>query len=257
MFTHTSKLARQPGLALAALLLTAVLPLRADQNPGILPPQAHPYGKSYGQWLGAHWQWLYSIQTASHPLFMDGSVDLSLHQPEGPVWFLGGTFTTTPAPAGGVVGIVHRTGTVPAGKALFFPIIDSEWDNAGNPPTTFTTAELRAFAKAQMDTATDLACVIDGISVSGMSDVLSTPYRVTSPVFSYTLPATDNVDQFFGFDISGLVTGAVADGVCLMLVPLPVGQHTIHFTGALPGFVLDITYHLTVTSAAADQAGAD
>jgi len=250
MRPQISKLSISISVLTAMLWFTAALPVAANDNPRVLPPHSHPHGKTYGQWLAAHWQWLFSIPVASHPLFMDGNVDLSLHQPPGPVWFQGGTFSTTPVPAGGVVGIVHRSGVVPTGKALFLPILDSEWDNAGIPPTTFTTAELRGFAKAQMDTATDLACEIDGVPVAGLSDVLTTPYRVTSPVFDYTLPATDNVDQFFGLDISGLVSGAVSDGVCLMLAPLPPGQHTIHFTGALPGFALDITYHLTVVPGA-------
>lgn len=241
------------GLVAALLVLAAqTTVVRAgggdDGNAGVLPPNSHPYGKSYGQWSAEHWKWLYSIQTATHPLFQDGNVDLSLHQPPGKVWFLGGTFSTTPAP-GGVIGIVHRTGTVPAGKALFFPIIDWEQDNAVPPPdpwTTSTTAELRGFAKAAMDTATGIACEIDEVSVKGLSDVLTTKYRATSPVFTYVLPATDNVDQFFGFDITGPVPGAVADGIYLMLAPLPPGQHTIHFMGLLPGFALDITYNLTV-----------
>ena len=33
-----------------------------------------------------------------------------------------------------------------------------------------------------------------------------------------------------------------------MLAPLPAGEHTVHFHGAIPAFdfVLDVTYHLTV-----------
>jgi hypothetical protein len=242
------------SLTLVATLLLAAGGVRAhadDANPSILPPNSRPYGKTYGQWEAAHWQWLYSLQVASNPLFKDGNVDLSLSQPPGPVWFLGGTFSTTPGP-GGPVNLANRTGTVPAGKALFFPIIDFEIDNAVPPPgtnTTFTTAELRAQAKAVMDGASGITCTIDGVAVNNLANVLTTPYRVTTPVFNYRLPATDNVDQFFGANISGLITGAVADGVSLMLAPLPPGQHTIHFTGAIPSFsfALDITYNITVT----------
>ncbi len=242
-----------PSVALVALAACVSQNLamagRAGGTPRVLPPDSHPYGKTYGAWSAEHWQWLYSLQVSQNPLFQDGAVDLSLNQPDGPVWFLGGTFSTTPTPSGGVIGTAHRIGRVPPGKALFFPIIDSEWDNAvpaGSPPTDYTTAELRANAAATMDGATGLACEIDGVSVKGLADVLITPYRVASPVFDYTLPLTDNVDQYFGYDITGPVTGAVADGVYLMLEPLRVGHHRIHFTGALPGFVLDITYDITV-----------
>ena len=251
-------------LSVAAMVAVAALPgnlARADNNPGILPPNSHPYGKTYGQWQAAHWQWLYSLQVADHPLFKDGDVDLSLNQPPGPVWFLGGTFTVTSGP-GGPVNLANRTGTVPAGKALFFPVIDFEIDNAQpppTPPTTFTTVELRAMAKSTMDGAAGITCTIDGVAVNNLGDVLSTPYRAQTPVFNYFLPATDNVDQYFGADVTGLVTGAVADGICLMLAPLPPGQHVIHFTGGIPafGFSLDITYNITVTPNTAGNASDD
>jgi hypothetical protein len=45
------------------------------------------------------------------------------------------------------------------------------------------------------------------------------------------------------------VSPAVSQGVFLMLRPLSVGQHTVHFSGDFgPGnFALDVTYHITVT----------
>jgi len=54
-----------------------------------------------------------------HPLY--DTADCSAGQ-SGPVWFLGGTFTTIEQSPGVVVGIANRTCTVPADKALFFPI---------------------------------------------------------------------------------------------------------------------------------------
>jgi hypothetical protein len=44
---------------------------------------------------------------------------------------------------------------------------------------------------------------------------------------------------------------AVADGYWIMLAPLPIGEHTIRFKGAvdndiLGGFVVDVTYFITV-----------
>ena len=39
---------------------------------------------------------------------------------------------------------------------------------------------------------------------------------------------------------------AVADGYYLMLKPLSPGVHTLHFVGTIPGFSLDITYHLRI-----------
>ena len=209
--------------------------------PVVAPPGSRPFGLTYGEWSARHWQWLFSAPVSQNPLFMDGAVDLSLHQPEGRVWFLGGTFTVNPAPGGGVIGHAVRSGTVPFGKALFFPILDCEWDNPTSPPGDYTTAELRAQAKAQMDSITELDCELDGVPVKHLQ-----AYRVSSPVFKYWLPAEDNVVQAGGMDVSGWVTGVVADGIYLMLEPMSVGQHTIHFAGSVPGFSLDITYHIKV-----------
>ena len=56
------------------------------------------------------------------------------------------------------------------------------------------------------------------------------------------------MQQSWGIDVSGWIGPAAADGVYLMLRPLPVGEHTIHIGGGNPGvFVLDITYNITVT----------
>ena len=63
-------------------------------NPGITPPQAKPHGLTYGEWSAVWWEWSFSLPLSQNPMFMDGNVDLSLHQPDGPVWFLGGTFIT-------------------------------------------------------------------------------------------------------------------------------------------------------------------
>lgn len=256
------------GCAVLALV-SAPAAKAAQGTPGVAPPHSRPYGLTYGQWSAVWWQWAYSAPTTANPLFLDGIVDLSLHQPDGPVWFLGGVIGFAPGPGG--VYSADRTGTVPVGKALFVPILNYEFDNPttpigwpnnyGNPPVypgNYTEAQLFTFAKAGMDTSTSTECDIDGKTVTNLSDPLTTPYRAVSPVFDYWLPPTDNVQQFWGFtDLSGRVRGAVSDGVYLMLEPLPVGEHTIHFTGSIPSanFTLDITYHITVVPHHGDRDG--
>jgi hypothetical protein len=42
------------------------------------------------------------------------------------------------------------------------------------------------------------------------------------------------------------VTGAVADGIYVMLAPLSPGRHVVHWTATGGGFIQDITYTLTV-----------
>jgi len=71
-------------------------------------------------------------------------------------------------------------------------------------------------------------------------------YRFETPVFVCGPVPADNL-----LDLPvGITTRSVSAGYFLMLAPLPLGQHTIHFTGTSGvspnAFSLDITYNLTV-----------
>jgi hypothetical protein len=205
------------------------------RNPAVLPPASSPYGHSYSEWSALWWQWAYSLPVTNHPLFDETGAFVGTGQ-SGPVWYLGGVFN--------VSGTATRNVTIPAGTALFFPIINVEWDNIcppSDPPLSL--AELQAFARQAMDGATNLACELDGVSIQNLSS-----YRFTS-VFPVTFP-TDNIFDAFGCPTPPGTYGPLAnDGFYLMLRPLSSGQHTLHFHGFLPafGFALDITYNLTVT----------
>ncbi len=235
------------GVLAAALPLTFSRPARpqiGNPNPQILPPNAHPYGKTYGEWSAIWWQYVYALPIHNppytgpiyNPLFDDTGAACGSAQ-SGPVFFL--------------VGVINLSGTalrnecrVPAGKALFFPILNTEADNVGvSPPLSLD--QLFAAAAALENTATDLHASIDGVPVQDIE-----AYRTVSPGFSYTLPSEDNIYQFFGVNVTGTVNPAAGDGFYLMLAPLPPGEHTLNFGGTLqisPPFTLDVTYHLTVT----------
>ena len=221
-------------------------------NPGVLPPGSTPYGHTYGEWGALWWRWALSIPIAENPV-ADTTGEFAATGQRGPVWFLAGTFG----------GSATRTVTVPAGKALFFPIINSQWTTTciGEPRTI---EGIRPLVAPQIDTATGLAAEIDGVSVQNLD-----LYRAESPLFCTSLaiigiytpedlaatcpPGESNPDctdlpnpkEHFGpKDGFG---PSMADGVWLMLAPLKQGQHTIHFmaTGT-GGFSLDVTYNLTV-----------
>jgi hypothetical protein len=242
-----------PAVDITALLLGVASPALAGQgnqgNPGILPPQSHPYGKSYGEWSAEHWKWLYSMPIDHHPLFDTAECD---EGQSGPVWFLGGTFTPT-VEGNVVVGRAERYCTVPLGKALFFPILDSECATLEGNGTT--DAELRSCATFFQNHAYNMTCTIDGKPVRNVDS-----YRVQSPLFTYGPLPENNVLLNSGYPaaVAGATSPSVSDGVFLMVAPLSRGCHTIHFTGALTlstangdpfdfDFRLDITYHLTVS----------
>jgi hypothetical protein len=235
------------GLA-PALLATAILSLGAASsawaggNPGVLPPQSHPYGKSYAEWSAEHWKWTYSLPADAHPL--TDTAEVSAGQ-SGPVWFLGGTWGPTTDLEGNWVGIADRHVTIPAGKALFFPIIDAEQSLAEGGTSE---ADCRETAIGFVDYATGLSCTIDGRPLRNLQ-----AYRTDSPFFDFG-PLPEN--NLLGLP-AGTTTSAVSDGYFVMLAPLSPGRHTIHFQGAfvLPGFsfTLDITYHIKVTRRGHDR----
>jgi hypothetical protein len=242
------------ALAVAlCLLATGATALAAGRNPnpGVRPVGASPYGKSYGEWSAEWWKWCYSLPVDHHPLF--DTADCSAGQ-SGPVWFLGGTFTLITGEDGSVIGQATRTCSVPTGKALFFPILNTECSTAeGNGETEEALRGCATFYGSAVENPnSNLECTVDGAAVN---DVLG--FRMQSPLFVYGPLPENNILQSFGLDAPvGTTSPAVSDGVFLMLAPLSKGDHTIHFSGSsiftqeVHGFDfvfrLDITYHLTV-----------
>ena len=89
---------------------------------------------------------------------------------------------------------------------------------------------------------TDLSFSLDGNVVDNIGD-----FRVTSPQFSFTAPTP------WIFGATGGTGTATGVGYFVMVAPLSVGTHTIHYTGAFkfseaPEDYLgvDLTYHITV-----------
>ena len=100
----------QSGFVLIALVfLLQVTPALADKNPnpGVLPPNSHPFGKTYGEWNAGWWQWFFSVPASKNPgRATDGAVDCRVGQ-SGNVWFLAGYF-----PNGGSGGLSPSLGVV-------------------------------------------------------------------------------------------------------------------------------------------------
>jgi hypothetical protein len=169
---------------------------------------------------------------ATHPSNWSGPSDCSTGQ-LGPVWFL--------------VGIPTATGTttinchVPAGKALFFPIINLECSNLEAPPFQGLTPQTRQQC-AHMDIASvgnSLVAAVDGHSINDPKT-----FEAQSPDFDFTVPVSNVVPLPSS---SGDFAQSSADGYYLMLFLTP-GKHTIHFGAILSNFSfrVDTTYNLTV-----------
>ena len=218
----------------AAIFITIVASAHADQSPQaargnnalsslVIPRDELAYGRSYGEWAAAWWQWVLSIPSDAHPLL--NTADCTTGQ-SGPVFFLGGTFVTGP---------VQRSCTVPSGKSLFFPILNEL--RASFPPPFVTINDQRSLNAADLDGATL------GVDLGGKElRSLNTDFRVQSVTFDVTLP--DN-------NLLGIPTGAYSvatdDGYYVMLKPLKPGNYVLHITGSDSLVQLDVTYNLTIS----------
>jgi len=226
-------------LALAVLAVPSVMAWDKD-GPKVIDRDSVAYGRTYSEWSAAWQQWALSIPASNHPLFDTG--DCSVGQ-SGPVWFLGGKFCNINNPDCGYSGVV-RSCRVPAGKALYIPILNGEFSvlESNNPLEQID--DLRLLAAQAMDTTTN-EFDIDGKQIRNLLQ----DFRVQSPAFVFTIP-DDNLFNAVGEGPypGGAYFPGLDDGVYVMLAPLRAGPHKVHFHGYMPAynFTLDITYNLTV-----------
>lgn len=221
-----------------ALLFSVITPVaycgERNPNPGVLPPDKTAFGMSYGEWGAAWWNWAFSSPVEDNPLTDTTGENCDTNQ-EGNVWFLAGFLDVF-----GLGGPVERECTVPAGKPLFFPIINEICVATEGE----TAEEMRACANDAVDAVSVVEASIDGEALTDLWQ-----YRAESPAFPLVLPEGAILDQFLG--LNGVFEPAVTDGYWLMLAPLSVGDHVIHFRGASgdpldPDFEVEITFLLTV-----------
>lgn len=248
-----STISKHSGMAIISLIFALYLVIpggvhAADTpNPGVLPPQSHAYGMTYAQWATRWWQWAYSLSVPGNPLLDTTGAYCEAGQ-SGPVWFLAGVWLGSDTP-------IDRSCTVPAGRALFFPVFNFGCDTTP-PLDPYTPAEWLALCPSLLAPAfppSGTSATVDGRAVQNLTAdcpqvengqfVQGTPsYCVASGPFNATLPAS-NLWTAVGNPL--VVAGtyqAVQEGIYLLLAPLTPGSHTLHWTA--PG--QDITYHLTV-----------
>ena len=187
-----------------------------SSSPSLCPPSADnglrqqangKYARLTAQW----WQWILEQPATGNPNLDQTGADAANGQPGKRVFFLAGTFGDT----------ATRTFTVPADKALFFPLLN----NAGFAPQPAPrpkpdenqVPQLRSLAASFIDDATELHVTLDGVSL------LDSAARVKSPVFHVTSPE----DGLLG---PATIT-VVSDGYWLYLAPLPPGTYVLNFGG--------------------------
>ena len=224
----------------------------SDDGPFISPrgAAANPpvYGKTYGGWGAEWWKWALSFPLDENPVVDDTGEFCDLGQ-SGKVWFLAGSFGVTE---------VERHCTIPAGKAIFYPIINTTWfDEPGDE--ILTDEEVRwILAALVVDGACQMASTLDTFTTPNFGEVpapisarLRLAVRAQSPKYSFDFPE----DNIFGAD-AGENDRLIAAGYWVMLPPLTPGEHVLTLHGARCSetgegelekvFETGVTYHLTV-----------
>ena len=183
--------------------------IHSTPNLSVFSSDSKPYNFTYGEWTAKWWQWGYSVPKNINPAYDDTGKNCAQKQ-YGPVWFLAGTYGHP----------VERVCTIPAGKAILFPILNSECSFAEFPKLK-TLSELRMCAKTIQDQVTTLMASVDGVPILHLQE-----YRIQSPPFNFTLPH----NNILGMS-ANTTTEAVADGNWVFLKPLSPGVHKIIFKG--------------------------
>ncbi|MHC4176625.1 MAG: hypothetical protein ACYSWU_03915 [Planctomycetota bacterium] len=221
-------------LALGAALLLG-MPSRCladdeNPNPGVLPINAHAFGTTYEELAAEWWIWGLGAPADQNPI-LDPDGGFAGVDQSGNVWFLAGTFG----------GHADRTCTVPAGKAIFIPLMNTIWI-ATEPDET--EEEMREGANGAMDAVTELECTVDG---KPLQDLFG--YRAESPAFTLSVAEGSLASWFLPV---GEYYPSVAAGYWVLLAPLSEGEHVIEFRGASgePGdpdyWEVSVDYTLTV-----------
>ncbi len=186
------------------------------------------YGATYGELSARWWQWLLSIPAAVNPNLDTTGANCGQGQYDD-VWFLAGTFG----------GSVERSCSIPVGKPIFFPLINTI---AFKPSGGETLVDLRRQAAAFIDAVTGLNCTLDG----GACFQDRSGFRVRSPSFTVIAPPKGVLPPR-KLSVPGNTDPIVSDGYWLLLDPPTSGPHTIQFSATTSGgFTVDVTYNLMV-----------
>jgi hypothetical protein len=189
----------------------------------LFSPGGTAYGLTYSEWAIKWWQRMFSICHDNNPVIDDSGKNCRYKQ-SGPVWFLAGTVISSR---------VFRHCSIPDGKAILFPIINTERSTAELPCAS--NSQLIEAAKYDIDQVSRLGVTIDGAKLEHLDE-----YRTSTPPFYLKIPK----DNFMGLKHGNTI--AVSDGFWIILKPMPIGNHVIHFIGIDPNLQLDVTYNVVV-----------
>jgi hypothetical protein len=218
--------------AAAALFALGTAPTAQAQSTPVhvFPPQSRPYGHSYTQWEMRFFRFFAAIPASESPNNDHTGARCAVGQ-SGPVWYVPNTWVNAD---------IHCA--VPAGKALLVVPVFPECSTAEGNGHTYEA--LQSCVKGYVAALNEVVATVDGVHLTG----LRAHYLFETPLFTYAYPK----DFEFNPKVPGPgTTMSVADGVYLMLAPLPAGHYTVALSahlGAPYNVGGTVTYHLTIGS---------
>lgn len=201
------------------LLVVAGAPAVAGDGP-LLPARQDVADTSQSHWSRRWWQWAASFDRDDSPV-ADRTGALCAAGQQGSVWFLAGTYGSQR---------VLRECSVPAGKYLFFPLVNY-LVNATEDQAPSCDAVIRE-ARRLTDGVSHLVLSIDGKPQPGLE--------------------LHRVDTLGCFDLGARMSPRVSifpaagNGYYAMLKPLPPGTHELEFGGWLPDMSQAVSYTIHV-----------
>jgi hypothetical protein len=169
-----------------------------------VPPTAKVTGLSQVEYAIRWWQWSNRVPAGVRPYQDPTGAQCGLNQ-TGEVWFLAGTDGT---------GDVVRHCTMPAGKYVFFPVINMIAHS--KPGVPLTCGQANTAAAANNDHLVHAEVLIDGEAVPDVAR-----HRLATPQCFDAFPVAPYLKRAQSY------FPAATDGYWLMLEPLPPGVHWI------------------------------
>ncbi len=196
------------------------------KNPSVLPPSAEPQGLTQSEWSAELFKFLYATPASENPI--TGSTGNHC------VVKMVGNFAlvlTNPASS------EPYSCSVPSGTMLVTPVGGGFCDTLSWPWPQGETG-LRDCVSTLLTTS-DVQASIDGVEIENLAEHL-----VQSPLFSFTLPE----GNIYGYP-AGTTGQAMVQIHLLIVTPLPIGEHTLHFHSTYPAlgnYTEDFTLQITV-----------